>query len=86
MSKTKNREKQASPAALKQLFAVDKRVVEANQRHDAMYGLACEKVAWRCAYQRASRRLDPESIWVHHRAIDADKQAVMNYPLETSNE
>lgn len=45
----------------------------ANAEHDRKYGLDYMRVGWRSFFEPASPKLDRESIWTHHRALDESK-------------
>lgn len=55
-------------------------VVQANLRHDALYGWDYTSVKWRCAFEPASRHLDRESIWAWHR--ERERMRAMNLGLK----
>ena len=70
---SQNRCKLLSESETRELLAAPEHIARANERHDMVYGLKHDKVAWRVAYQPASPKLDRESIFKHHRAIDEAK-------------
>lgn len=55
---------------------------QANLRHDLKYGFQYERITWRSAYEIASPKLDPESIWSHHRRLEEARARTMT-PIES---